>query len=231
MNPKNAVLQKVRNNKRTYGITPRIPGGFVTPEILIKISEVSKKYNGTIKITSGQRITILGLNAEDIDNIWQELDMEPAILSSYSVKNVEICPASFCKRSRQNSMKLGLKLEKRFYGAPCPNRTKIGVVGCLNGCSSVHAKDIGLLANEEGFIVVAGGSAGYNQRLSDTIARNLSEDEAFCMVESIYEVYNEKADFGQKLGPFIDKIGLDSFKELVFKVYNSKLTKKEKINE
>jgi len=223
MNPEYAVLQKVRNNKRTYAITPRIPGGFVTPEILEKISNISKKYNGTIKITSGQRITILGLNGEDIDTIWKELDMEPAILSAYSVKNVEICPAAFCKRQRQNSTKLGLKLEKRFYGAPCPNRTKIGVVGCLNGCASVHAKDIGVKANEDGYIVLAGGSAGFNQRLADTIMENLNEIEAYNMVEAIYEVYNENADFGEKLGPFMDKIGVDNFKNMVFKVYNKKM--------
>ncbi len=34
MQPKYAVLQKVRNQKRTYGVTPHIPGGFIKADDL-----------------------------------------------------------------------------------------------------------------------------------------------------------------------------------------------------
>lgn len=220
--PKFATLQKVRTNERIYAITPRIPGGFVTPDILEKFSTVARTYHGTLKITSGQRIMILGLKEADVNKAWADLDMEPAVLSPYSVKNTEICPAAFCKRSKQNSLKLGMALEKRYYGASAPNRTKIGVAGCLNGCTSVHAKDIGVLANEEGYIIVAGGSAGYHPRLSDEIARDLNDEEAYDMVESVYDYYCAHAEMGTKLGPFIDATGLETFKEGVFKLYHHK---------
>ncbi len=93
--------------------------------MLIKFAEVAQKYNGTLKITSGQRIAILGLEPEDVEKAWSDIGLEPGVVNTYSVKNVEMCPASFCKRSKQNSLKLGMKLEKRFYGAPTPNRTKL----------------------------------------------------------------------------------------------------------
>ncbi len=169
-NPEFSVLQKIKNGRRTFGITPRIPGGFIRPDKLALIAQVAEKYKGTLKITSGQRIAILGLNEEDVAKAWEDLGMDPGVRSAYSVKNVEICPAGFCKRMRQNTLPLGIRLEKRFYGAPTPNRTKIGVAGCLNACASVNAKDIGVLANEDGCIVVAGGSAGYHPRLPDQIA-------------------------------------------------------------
>ena len=66
-------LQKIKNGKRTYGITPHIPGGFILPETLIKIGEVAKKYNGVLKITSGQRILITNLKEEDLKDIWEDL--------------------------------------------------------------------------------------------------------------------------------------------------------------
>ena len=219
--PKYAVLQRVRNNIRTYAITPRIPGGFVSHKTLLKITEVAEKYNASIKLTSGQRLMIIGLKAEDVEKAWEDLDMEPAVLSPYSVKNVEMCPATFCKRMKQNSLPLGLRLEKRFYGAPTPNRTKIGVAGCRNACGSVNSKDIGVIGTkDEGYVVVAGGSAGFHPRLSDKIASNLNENEAFNMVESIYQFYNENAEFGTKLGDFIDQITLDKFIEGVYKIYD-----------
>lgn len=225
--PRFATLQRVRTEERTYAITPRIPGGFVTPEILNRISATAEKHHATLKITSGQRIMLLGLKEGDVNTVWGELGMEPAVLSPYSVKNVEICPASFCKRSKQNSMKLGLKLEKRFYGAPAPNRTKIGVAGCLNACTSANAKDIGVLADEQGYIVVAGGSAGYHPRLPDRIAEGLGEEEAFLMVESVFEYYAANAPMGEKLGPWIDSIGLETFKNGVQTMFGDKQKNQE----
>lgn len=225
--PKNAVLQRVKNGRRTYAITPRIPGGFVSANTMIKISEVAKKYNASIKITSGQRVALIGLTAEDVPKAWDDLGMDPAVVSTYSVKNVEMCPSTFCKRMKQNSMPLGLKLEKRFYGAPAPNRTKIGVAGCRNACGSMYAKDIGVIGTkEEGYMIFAGGSAGYHQRMADKIATNLNEEEAYNMVEAVYTFYNENAEFGTKLGNFIDEITLEKFIEGVHNIYNN-LDKKD----
>lgn len=226
--PKHAVLQKPRGDKRTYAITPRIPGGFVKPEELIKLAQVAEKYKGTLKITSGQRVAILGIQAEDVDKAWADLGMEPGVLSPYSVKNVEMCPASFCKRSKQNSMKLAMRLEKRYYGASTPNRMKIGVAGCMNACTSANSKDIAVLANDEGYVVRAGGSAGFYPRLPDDIATQLTEEAAYEMVEAIYDFYCETADMGEKLGDYIDRIGITDFKEGVYERFTQKM---EALNE
>lgn len=220
--PSFAVLQKVRNGKRTFGITPRIPGGFITPKDLITIAQVAEKYNGQLKITSGQRIAILGIKSEDVDSAWQDLGMDPGVRSPYSVKNVEICPASFCKRAKQNSMKLGLRLEKKYYGRPAPNRTKIGVTGCLNSCTSANSKDIAVLADVDGYVVRVGGSAGYHPRLPDEVAKNLTEEQAELMVDAVFEYYSENAELGDKLGPFIDKIGFDKFLDGTLAIYKKK---------
>ncbi|MHC1683998.1 MAG: NAD(P)/FAD-dependent oxidoreductase [Clostridiaceae bacterium] len=206
-------LQKIVNGVRTFSITPHIPGGFTTPETLEKIAAVTKKYKGVIKITSGQRIMITNLKEEDLMNIWQELGMEPAVKSPYSIKNVEICPAGFCKRSKHNTIGIGMKISKKYHGAPMPNRTKIGVAGCRNACGSVYSKDVGVIADKTGFIVSAGGSSGYFPRMADIIATDITENEAFELVERILKYYNEKAEFGEKLGPFIDRIGIDEFKQ------------------
>lgn len=220
--PSFAVLQKVLNGERTYAITPRIPGGFISPKDLIKIAQVAEKYKGQLKITSGQRITILRLKPEDVENAWKDLGMEPGVRSTYSVKNVEICPAVFCKRSKQNSVKLGLRLEKKYYGKPAPNRTKISVTGCLNGCASANGKDITVAATKEGYIVRVGGSAGFNPRLPDEVATGLTEEQAENMVDAVFEYYAENAKLGDKLGLFIDRIGFDIFREGTMKIYNQK---------
>lgn len=208
-------LQKIRDGKRTFGITPHIPGGFISPDSLEKIAQVARKYNGVIKITSGQRILITNLKAENLAEVWKELDMEPAIETTNSVKNVEICPAGFCKRSKYNTIGIGMKLLKKYHKMEMPCRTKIGIAGCRNACGSIYARDVGVIADISGLMVVAGGSAGYNPRIADVIAINLNEKEALKLVDIIFDYYKEKAELGEKLSFMIERLGIDSFKSEV----------------
>ena len=68
------------------------------------------------------------------------------------------------------------------------------------------------------FFVTAGGSAGFYPRPSDIITRGLTEDEAFALVETILEYYNEHAMAGEKLGDFIDRISIDKFRDDVLEI-------------
>ena len=112
---------------------------FILPDKLIKIGEVAKKYNGVLKINSGQRILITNLKEEDLPAIWEELDMEPAVKVQNSLKNVEMCPANYCKRSKYPTIGIGMKISKNFHGMQLPCRTKIGVAGCKNACTSCRS--------------------------------------------------------------------------------------------
>jgi nitrite reductase (NADH) large subunit len=44
----------------TYSVVPRVPGGELTPEQLIALGTVAKKYNLYTKITGGQRVDLFG---------------------------------------------------------------------------------------------------------------------------------------------------------------------------
>jgi NAD(P)H-nitrite reductase large subunit len=73
---KGAVLQR---DKESYAVVPHMPGGLVSPEALRKIADVAEKYNAqALKLTSAQRLAIVGLKEEDLDNVWQDLDMKPS---------------------------------------------------------------------------------------------------------------------------------------------------------
>jgi len=214
-------LQKIREGKRTFAITPHIPGGFITTEAMQKIVDVAKKYNGVLKLTSGQRVLIINLKEEDLPEVWSELGMEPAVKTQNSVKNVEMCPAGYCKRSKYNTIGTGMKLSRKYQWMEMPCRTKIGVAGCRNACGSVYSKDVGVIADKTGFMVTVGGSAGYNPRLSDIIAQDITEKQALDLVDNIFKYYKEAAEPGEKLGFLIDRIGIEEFKKQVIKSVKS----------
>jgi NAD(P)H-nitrite reductase large subunit len=74
---KSAVLQR---DIETYAILPHMPGGLVTPDALRRIADVAEKYNTqALKLTSAQRLAIVGLKEEDLDNAWRDLDMKPVM--------------------------------------------------------------------------------------------------------------------------------------------------------
>jgi nitrite reductase (NADH) large subunit len=57
----------------TYSVVPRIAGGEITPDKLICIGQVAKKYNLYTKITGGQRIDLFGARVQHLPAIWEEL--------------------------------------------------------------------------------------------------------------------------------------------------------------
>lgn len=220
MLPKGANLQKIHNGKKTYAITPHLPGGFIKPEALEKYAHVARKYNGILKLTSAQRILITGLKAEDIDNIWSDLGMQPALGFANCVRSVKICPGIvFCKRGKQDSIKLGLELDRRYIKKEMPSRMKLGVSGCPNSCSEAIVKDIGVIGTDEGWDVYAGGSAGSHPRLGNQLMTGLNYDDTLRIVEIVVAYYQKNADI-ERVGQFIDRIGFEKFKSDVLTEFN-----------
>ena len=69
---KGAILQR---DKETYAIAPHLTAGIVTAD-LRNLADVAEKYNAAaIKVTGAQRIAIVGLKEEDLDDAWEDLGM------------------------------------------------------------------------------------------------------------------------------------------------------------
>lgn len=208
-------LQRIRNGKRTYAITPRIPGGFVQPALLQKFIDVANTFHATLKITGAQRIMITNLEAEDVEKAWEMLGMEPVYTTSNRVRSVKICPGTtFCKRGKQDSVHLGMQLDKKYMSLEMPSKVKIGVSGCPNSCSEAITKDFGVIGTDTGWQVYAGGSAGAHPRLGDLIAELATEAEVLELIDRMFQYYKENAHI-ERVGAFIERIGLETFKAAV----------------
>lgn len=208
---KGAVIQR---DKETYAIAPHLTGGLVTPEQLRKIADVAEKYEAAaLKVTGAQRIAIVGLKEEDIDSAWSDLGMKPGAAIGLCVRSVKICPGTtFCKKGMQDSVAVGSKLDGAYHGRNLPNKLKMGVSGCVNSCADSHTRDIGLIGTVKGWMVYVGGKGGVKPRLGDRIAINVPEEKLFELIEDIIRVYDENAQGKERLGDYLDRVGLDEFK-------------------
>ena len=73
------------------------------------------------------------------------------------------------------------------------------------------------------FYITVGGSAGYYPRSADLVTRGLSEEGAFNLVKTILYYYKNTANPGEKLGDFIDRISIETFREEVLNLANLEL--------
>ena len=89
---KGAILQR---DKQTYAIAPHIPCGMVTPELLRRFADVGEKYNAqAIKITGAARIAIIGIQEEDVDQVWQEIQLDKGAAVGLCVRSIRSCPGN-----------------------------------------------------------------------------------------------------------------------------------------
>ncbi len=211
---KGAVLQR---DKETYAIAPHLTAGIVSADELRKIADVADKYNvSAIKVTGAQRIALVGLKEEDIDSAWGDLGMSPGAAIGLCVRSIKVCPGTtFCKRGLQDSVAVGSKLDSLYHGKNLPNKLKIGVSGCPHSCADSAFKDIGLIGSGKGWMVYVGGKGGMKPRIADRIALCIPEENLFNLVEKIIEVYDNNATGKERIGDYIDRIGIETFKNQI----------------
>lgn len=212
--PKGAILQR---DKQTYAIVPRIPCGLLTREKLKNIAEVVEKYDiPLVKMTSGHRIALVGMKEDKIDDIYADLDMEPGKATELCLHYVQACPGTeVCKYGIQDSLPFGLRLEKLLAGRDLPAKLKVGVSGCPFSCAEGLVRDIGVMGKKKGWTVSFGGNSGRQARIGDIIAEEISTEEVVALIDRCLNFYCQHAKKRERTARFIERIGIEAFKEAV----------------
>jgi NAD(P)H-nitrite reductase large subunit len=212
--PKGAILQR---DKTTYAIVPRTPVGLVRPEDLEVIAEVARKYNiPVIKITSGQRFALVGMQKEDVDSIWEDLNMDVGKATELCLHYVQACPGTaVCRYGVQDSLGLGMEIEKFFTGMDLPAKVKIGVSGCPFCCGESFVRDIGIFGKKKGWTFIVGGSSARRPRIGDVLIESLSEKKVIELTKATLEYYRSKAKKRERMARFVDRIGIENMQEAI----------------
>ena len=210
---KGAVLQR---DKKTYAIVPHIPVGVAAPEILRNIADVAEKYNCAIKITSANRIAVVGIKEEDIDSAWEQLGTDPGAAVGACVRSIKVCPGTtFCRLAKQDSLTLGQELDSRYHGHKLPAKFKIGVSGCINQCAENCIKDIAFTGKADGWTVLVGGNGGSRPVLAQMLTSGLSTEEALELTRRVIDFYKQNAKKMDRMSRLIKRIGMDQLKKAV----------------
>ena len=187
-----------------------------TPQELKKIAEVLEKYGAKlIKFSESQRMVIIGIKPEDLDDFCKESNVKIAPAIGKCVRSIKFCPGkTLCVLGKQDTIIMAEKL-KKFEGIELPDKLKIGISGCPNSCTEPVMRDIGLMGSKDGFTIFVGGSAGRKVRIGWKLVENVSLEDAEKVVEKIIDFYKNNAKKGQRLGDFIEEFGFEEFKKAI----------------
>ncbi|HNL37173.1 MAG TPA: nitrite reductase (NAD(P)H), partial [Agitococcus sp.] len=205
----------------TYSIVPRIPGGEITPEGLIIIGEIAKKYKLYTKITGGQRIDLFGARVEQLPVIWKELvdaGFESGHAYGKSLRTVKSCVGStWCRYGVQDSVGFAIDLENRYRGLRSPHKLKFAVSGCTRECAEAQSKDVGVIATEKGWNLYVCGNGGMKPRHAELLAGDLDSETLIKYVDRFLMFYIRTADRLQRTSVWRDNLegGLDYLKDVI----------------
>ena len=207
----------------TYSVVPRMTGGEVTPDGLIAVGQVAKKYGLYTKITGGQRVDMFGARVEQLPAIWEELiaaGFESGHAYGKSLRTVKSCVGStWCRYGVDDSVGLAIELENRYKGLRAPHKIKFGVSGCTRECAEAQSKDVGIIATEKGWNLYVCGNGGMKPRHAELLAVDLTKAELVGLIDRFLMFYVRTADRLQRTSTWRDNLegGLDYLKGVVVK--------------
>ena len=205
----------------SYSVVPRMPGGEVTPDGLIAVGQIAKKYGLYTKVTGGARVDMFGARVEQLPLIWEELiaaGFESGHAYGKSLRTVKSCVGStWCRYGVGDSVGLAVELENRYKGLRAPHKIKFGVSGCTRECAEAQGKDIGVIATEKGWNLYVCGNGGMKPRHAELLVSDLSKEELVRMIDRVLMFYVRTADRLQRTSAWRDNLegGLDYLKDVI----------------
>lgn len=205
---------------RSYTVVPRIWGGVTTPNELRAIADAADKYKvPMVKITGGQRIDLVGVQQKQLPDMWSDLNAA-GLVSGHAygkaLRTVKTCIGSqFCRFGTQDSIQMGIDLEKMTWGSWTPHKYKMAVSGCPRNCAEATIKDFGVVGIDGAWELHIGGNGGLKVRVTDLLCRVESETEVMEYAAAFMQLYREEARYLERTAPWVERVGLPYVKSKI----------------
>ena len=212
--PHNEKMHANLQNDGTYSIVPQMQGGLTTPAELKALADIAVKYEvPTVKVTGGQRIDLLGIPKENLNDMWAEI-ATAGMASGYAYgKATRTCKScvgkDHCLMGTQDSMGLSVKMEDAVWSHFMPHKFKMGVSGCPRNCAEATIKDFGVICTEKGYEIHVAGACGIRTKacLKDRFFE--TETEVIDYLRAFVQLYRVEANYLERVMHFEERVGLD----------------------
>jgi nitrite reductase (NADH) large subunit len=205
----------------TYSVVPRVAGGEITPDQLIALGEVAKRYGLYSKITGGQRVDLFGARVDQLPLIWRDLiaaGFESGHAYGKALRTVKSCVGdTWCRYGVQDSVGFAVRLENRYKGLRSPHKLKSAVSGCARECAEAQGKDFGVIATEKGWNLYLCGNGGMRPQHGQLFATDLDEETVVRYLDRFLMFYIRTADRLQRTATWFNNLegGIEYLKSVI----------------
>ncbi|KAI0081228.1 nitrite reductase [Panus rudis PR-1116 ss-1] len=205
----------------TFSVIPRVPAGEITPDKLIVLGQVAKKYGLYTKITGGQRVDLFGAQKADLPSIWKELidaGFESGHAYGKALRTVKSCVGtSWCRYGIGDSVGMAIRLEERYKGIRSPHKFKGGVSGCVRECAEAQGKDFGLIATDKGWNIFVCGNGGANPKHAVLFAKDVPPTQVIRILDRFLMYYIRTADKLMRTARWLESMegGIEKLRKVI----------------
>ena len=201
----------------TYSVIPRMWGGETTASELRRIADAVDKYKiPTVKVTGGQRIDLLGVKKEDLQNVWKDIGMPSGHAYAKALRTVKTCVGSeWCRMGTQDSTQMGKDLERAMWRMYAPHKVKFAVSGCPRNCAESGIKDVGIIGVDSGWEMYVGGNGGIKTEVAHFFTKLKTAEEVLEYTGAFMQLYREEGWYLERTVHYINRVGLDHVKKKV----------------
>ena len=211
----------------TFSVVPRMWGGMTSADELRAIADVVDKYEiPAVKVTGGQRLDLFGVEKKDLPGVWADLNAAGMVSGhayGKSLRTVKTCAGEqWCRFGTQDSIDMGIQLEKMTWGSWTPHKFKMAVSGCPRNCAEATIKDFGVVAVDSGYELHVGGNGGIEVRVTDYLTTVETEAEVLEYAAAYMQIYREEARYLERTAPWVERVGLDHIKAEIVEDANNR---------
>ena len=201
----------------SYSVIPRMWGGETTASELRRIADVVDKYKiPTVKVTGGQRIDLLGVKKEDLQNVWKDIGMPSGHAYAKALRTVKTCVGSeWCRMGTQDSTQMGKDLERAMWRMYAPHKVKFAVSGCPRNCAESGIKDVGIIGVDSGWEMYIAGNGGIKTEVAHFFTKLKTPAEVLEYTGAFCELYRQEGWYLERTVHYVNRVGLDHVKKKI----------------
>ncbi len=201
----------------TYSVIPRMWGGETTASELRRIADAVDKYKiPTVKVTGGQRIDLLGVKKEDLQNVWKDIGMPSGHAYAKALRTVKTCVGSeWCRMGTQDSTQMGKDLERAMWRMYAPHKVKFAVSGCPRNCAEAGIKDVGIIGVDSGWEMYIAGNGGIKTEVAHFFTKLKTPEEVLEYTGAFCELYRQEGWYLERTVHYVNRVGLDYVKKKI----------------
>lgn len=195
-----------------WNLTLQITSGRIAGELQEKISRLINTFNGKIRLTPNQNLTLTGINAAARQQLLQQLDelhlnahvqADVQLAHSLSCVALPTCGLAMAESERYlPSFLEKFSLIKSKHGLEHLPVT-LRITGCPNGCARPYLAEIALTGRAPGLYNLYLGGSFHGDRLNQLYAANLNEASILHVLDELLLQFSQERTTNEYFGDYL----------------------------